>query len=147
MVQIGIALERSFLITHHKMLIYFIISISLSSISKSLMDTLRFHFSTSIFKNCSSWWNPSESWKNKWKNGDPNQGEKFLGSSTIFVSFTDGWHLFQHFFLFFMFLSFILYSCSFPIITWTWWMISDFILIYAYFTILFQIIYWSLNKK
>ena len=30
---------------------------------------------------------------NKWKNGDPKQGERFLGSSTIFVGLTDAWHL------------------------------------------------------
>ena len=34
-----------------------------------------------------------DSWKNKYKNGDKNQGERFKGSTTIFVPFTDGWHL------------------------------------------------------
>lgn len=29
---------------------------------------------------------------NKWKHGDRNLGEAFLGSSTIFVAFTDRWH-------------------------------------------------------
>lgn len=32
------------------------------------------------------------SWHNKWKNGDPAQGEAFLGSSTVFVVFTDLYH-------------------------------------------------------
>ena len=40
-----------------------------------------------------------DSWRNKWKNGDPKQGEKFPFSSTIFVMFTDRWHLTQSFFL------------------------------------------------
>lgn len=40
-----------------------------------------------------NFWNPEISWKNKWQNGDPNQGEAFLGSSTIFVSTTDAYHL------------------------------------------------------
>ena len=39
-------------------------------------------------------WNKYMSWKNKWKNGDKAQGEKFWGSSRWFVMFTDGWHLF-----------------------------------------------------
>jgi hypothetical protein len=59
------------------------------------MDTLLFHYSQSIFPPGSKFWNPRESWRNKWKNGDPTQGEKFPGSSTIMVGFTDGWHLMQ----------------------------------------------------
>ncbi|MBX2927008.1 MAG: hypothetical protein KF852_04170 [Saprospiraceae bacterium] len=41
----------------------------------------------------SSFWNPDESWKNKWRNGDPEQGERFLGSSTVFAWSTDAYHL------------------------------------------------------
>lgn len=39
-------------------------------------------------------WVKNQSWKNKWKNGDKKQGEKFFGSSRWFVLFTDAWHLF-----------------------------------------------------
>lgn len=39
-------------------------------------------------------WIKNISWKNKWKNGDKNQGEKFFGSSRWFVALTCGWHLF-----------------------------------------------------
>ena len=39
------------------------------------------------------YWNPKESWKNKWKNGDNTQGEKFFGSSTFLVSTTDAYHM------------------------------------------------------
>jgi len=38
-------------------------------------------------------WNPNISWRNKWKNGDRSQGEKFLLSSTILVSTTDAYHM------------------------------------------------------
>ena len=38
------------------------------------------------------WWNPNESWHNKWKNGDPEQGEAFLFSSTALVWTTDAYH-------------------------------------------------------
>ena len=34
-------------------------------------------------------WNPELSWTNKYKNGDPLQGAKFPGSTTIFVGTTD----------------------------------------------------------
>jgi hypothetical protein len=40
-------------------------------------------------------WNPNESWVNKWKNGDPAQGEKFPLSSTALVFTTDAYHLFR----------------------------------------------------
>lgn len=39
-------------------------------------------------------WIKNLSWKNKWKNGDFKQGEKFFGSSRWFVALTDAWHLF-----------------------------------------------------
>jgi hypothetical protein len=38
-------------------------------------------------------WDPRESWKNKWK--EDLKTERFLGSSTIFVFTTDAWHLFK----------------------------------------------------
>lgn len=38
------------------------------------------------------WW-PSKSYQNKWKGGKRENGERFLGSSTVFVAVSDGWHL------------------------------------------------------
>ena len=55
---------------------------------KGTADYLQFHYSGQ-----NTWLNPDLSWRNKWKNGDPSHGEKFPGSSTVFVCFTDGWHL------------------------------------------------------
>ena len=71
--------------------------IILSGISEAIMDTLQFHYDTSIFKKFKNqrFWYPGFSWMNKWKGGDPKNGERFLGSSTIFVGFTDAWHLFK----------------------------------------------------
>lgn len=65
----------------------------LAGIVNSVMDTLRDKFSGSIFSEWGSYWNPAESWKNKWKNGDPAQGERFPLSSTALVFLTDAWHL------------------------------------------------------
>jgi hypothetical protein len=39
------------------------------------------------------YWNPSESWRKKWKNGNPEQGERFFMSSSLLSSWTDGLHL------------------------------------------------------
>ena len=62
--------------------------------TKAIQDKLQFHFHNSIFKNLGAWWNPQESWKNKWKNGNKEEGEKFFLSSTLLVSLTDAWHFF-----------------------------------------------------
>ena len=56
--------------------------------AKGTADFLQYHYTGN-----NQFLNPDLSWYNKWKNGDPKQGEAFLGSSTIFVCFTDGWHL------------------------------------------------------
>lgn len=39
------------------------------------------------------YWDNRVSWRNKWRNGDPEQGEAFPGSSTVFVWSTDALHL------------------------------------------------------
>jgi len=63
-------------------------------ITKSIQDKLLFHFDNSVFKRLGNWWNPKESWKNKWKEGDKSKGERFFLSSTWLVSLTDAWHFF-----------------------------------------------------
>lgn len=92
-------------------LILTIVCLVIAGIGKAIMDTLQFHFSTSVFKHLDKnyWWNPAISWKNKWKNHDPKQGEAFPGSSTIFVFVTDAWHFFQFIFLRFFFACIILF--------------------------------------
>ena len=42
-----------------------------------------------------TFWLKEFSWVNKYKNNDPKQGAKFLGSTTVFVALTDAWHLFN----------------------------------------------------
>jgi hypothetical protein len=39
--------------------------------------------------------NPTISWREKYKDGDPEKGELFPGSTTVFVGTTDLWHGFQ----------------------------------------------------
>lgn len=60
-----------------------------------ISETQAFH-NERIFKrfpNASKRFWGKNSWANKYKNGDPSQGEKFPFSSTVLVSFTDGYHL------------------------------------------------------
>jgi hypothetical protein len=68
-----------------------------AAVAESVMDTLQFHYHNSIFKLFKNvlFWNPEISWKNKYKNGNPLYGEKFLFSKTLLVGLTDGWHLFK----------------------------------------------------
>lgn len=78
-------------------MVYILISLCVisSGIFSAIMDKINFHFERSVFsKRSSSFWNPLESWKNKWKKDDYTK-ERFPGSSTIFVGFTDAWHLFK----------------------------------------------------
>jgi hypothetical protein len=71
----------------------------LSGAFEGVMDTLQFHYVSSKFYNFNNktFWDPQISWMNKYKNNDSTMGEKFLGSTTIFVGLTDAWHLFKLF--------------------------------------------------
>jgi hypothetical protein len=74
-----------------------IIAFALAGLFEAVMDTLQFHYSYSIFysKRNRLFWDPSISWRNKYKDGDSTEGPKFPGSTTIFVGLTDAWHLFK----------------------------------------------------
>ena len=70
----------------------------LSAILNAVMDTLNARYSTSLLYNnkwpkFNQFTDPALSWKNKWKNGNRTQGERFFGSSTFLVWTTDAWHL------------------------------------------------------
>jgi hypothetical protein len=64
--------------------------------ANAVMDTLSFRYERSIFA-CQgparAWLDPQLSWGNKWRNGEPAQGENFPLSSTALVALTDAWHL------------------------------------------------------
>jgi len=67
----------------------------IAAISNAIMDVLNNFFSVSKFKNLNPmFWNQNISYLNKWADYGLKK-EKFLGSSTVFVAFTDGWHLFK----------------------------------------------------
>jgi hypothetical protein len=76
-----------------------LIFLSLVGFFEAVMDKLQFNYNKSIFINFKNqqFWNPKISWKNKWENGDKDNGERFLFSSTLFVFTTDAWHLAKFF--------------------------------------------------
>lgn len=90
----------------YSFIVIFLLTI-ISAISKAIMDKLQFHYDTSVFKNLKQqeWWNPTISYKNKYKKGEKNNGPAFFGSTTIFVFLTDAWHFFQSIFLNALFLA------------------------------------------
>jgi hypothetical protein len=69
----------------------------LAGICEAVMDKLQFHYDITIFKKFKNqlFWDPKISWRNKYKNGQPLDGEKFFLSKTLLVGFTDAWHLFK----------------------------------------------------
>lgn len=114
----------------------------IGGISNAIMDVLRFRYNTSIFSDFKNqqWWNPSISWRNKWKNGEPENGEKFWGSSRWFVRFTDAWHFFQGIMFTSFFTVIVIYSTYINIYV-------DFILMYLIFTSTFEIFFKYILKK
>lgn len=86
-----------------------IILIIFAAICESVMDTLIFHYTRSKFikKQNELFWNPKESWKNKYK--EDLETPKFIGSTTLFVFTTDAWHLFK-------FLRNVLIFCGIPLV-------------------------------
>jgi hypothetical protein len=64
--------------------------------SKGFNETLQAHWKgfRHIFPHANQqWFNPDKSWRNKYKNGDPDAGAKFLLSTSVLVMFTDQYHL------------------------------------------------------
>lgn len=67
-----------------------------SGYADGVSETVQFNYSgyTKRHPNTDpSWSNPDISWRNKWKDGNPSKGPAFTGSTTIFVGFTDLYHL------------------------------------------------------
>jgi hypothetical protein len=86
------------------MITIFFSLIAIAAYAKARMDLLA-HGKISSY-------DPDQEWRKKWKDGDPRRGEKFPGSSTVFVALTDRWHLMQFVFLNSIFLSMV------PFIVW-----------------------------
>lgn len=75
----------------------------------------------------SAFWDYRVAWRNKWKNGNPEEGERFLGSSSIFVTFMDGWHLMKFFWFMHFIFAIVLYE---PL---TKYLLLDVYIFYSFF--------------
>ncbi len=68
----------------------------LAGLSKGFNETLQFHwkeFHRQFPHAKAQWYNPTLSWRNKYRNGDPEQGPKSFLSTSILIGFTDQYHL------------------------------------------------------
>lgn len=74
------------------MIVAIVILLILSALADAFMYVLQFRVMPGSRFYQHPWWDPDLSWSNKYKNNDPKQGEKFPGSTTLFVAVTDGWH-------------------------------------------------------
>jgi hypothetical protein len=88
-------------------MVYSLILLSLAAICNAIMDTLQFHFETSVFSKLNkNYWNPNISWRNKYINGDTKLGRiKILWIFDKPVMLTDAWHLFKGLTLDFLFIA------------------------------------------
>lgn len=81
-------------IKRREMIVLFLLTFVFIGMFEAVMDKLNFHFEKSIFKGLANqqFWDPTLSWRNKWKLGVKKNGEKFPLSSTVLVFTTDAWH-------------------------------------------------------
>ena len=99
----------------------------------AVMETLKYHYWKSIFKDMDMYyWNPVYSWTKKY-NID-RKTPKFFGSTTFLVAFTDAHHLFQ-----FIFLNSWILSLSINIETFAWYW--NFIGIRIIYSIVFNLLF------
>ena len=105
-----------------------LILIALEGFFNSVMDTLKDHYSSSIFKNWDEdFWNPAISWQNKYKTWIPD-------------AFTDGWHWVKLFDIVIILLAIVSYERIFE-----WW-ILDFLLFGIIRNVSFSLFYNNLLR-
>ena len=116
-----------------KHLILGVIFLFLAGMSKGLSDRINFHsYNLPAWMNENFW--DMDNWRNKWaldeygdpisseidhgccwvRNGTKYYKEKYWGSSRLFVTFTDGWHLCQLLYKIFLTIGSILFAFGFP---------------------------------
>lgn len=114
----------------------------IASVAMACMDKVQHHWSVSVFRDMGPWWNPKESWRYKWKNGDPAQGERFPGSSTVFVFLTDFWHLAK-----WVMLKAVVLAIAWPLADEWYWKAAAFVGLHIVWSGTFQLFFSIVLKK
>lgn len=96
----------------------------LMGVVKAVMDTLLFHYDTSVFKKAKNqdWWNPVLSWDNK-NTMSSNLFIKWMLRSPL-VFLTDAWHLFGFLYMFLLVsIVFVSMFVQHSNVEWYWWLL------------------------
>ena len=116
----------------------------IAGVARAVSNKIIFHYRSSVFR-YKEWFNPDKSWRNKWKleNGNPKivngkKVERYFGSSTIFVLFTDAFHLFEFIFRIFFATSFIMATL---LLSKSVWFAFSYLIIYLIFAGTFHIFF------
>ena len=116
----------------------------IAGVARAVSNKIIFHYRTSVFR-YKEWFNPEKSWRNKWKleNGNPKvvngkKVERYFGSSTIFVLFTDAFHLFEFLFRITFATSFITATL---LLNKSVWFAFSYLIIYLIFAGTFHILF------
>lgn len=93
-------------------MVYSLIFIMLAAICNAIMDTITYHWYSSVF--CGNvnriWWDPEISWRNKYKQQEPYNG---LRKWWIFdVPCTDAWYTFKSSMVVLIVLAIITFDCT-----------------------------------
>lgn len=79
-----------------KRLIFPSVAMMLSGMLDGTVETISYHYYNGfkiVFPHANDqYWNPAQSWTNKYKDGNAALGPKFMGSTGTFVCFTDAYH-------------------------------------------------------
>lgn len=133
-----------------------LILIFFAAIFNAIMDNIKTSWTNSIFSNINNkkwvaFANPIVAYKNKWKNRDIKQGEKFFGSSTFLVWSQDFWHFAKMLMLFCFAFSICLYipltTCFISSINAFFSHFLDGIIYLLVYTITFEIFYSKVFTK
>lgn len=84
--------------------------ILVAAAANGIMDDLVFHFHDTVFAKLNhQFWNPSISWENK--NAFADNYILNILMRTVFVSFTDGWHLMKEIMISSLLMAVVLVKC------------------------------------
>jgi hypothetical protein len=129
-----------------KNVLFAVLFICLASMFNAGMDSISFHYNTSFAKALDlneNFWNPSQSWRNKYVDLDPAKGRKKINLLSfqfeLPVIFTDGWHLLKASMIFSFFLSLLVWIPGSPLKK-----LLSFIVLAVIWNVVFNLIY-SIN--
>lgn len=116
----------------------FLILVCVSAAFASGANVMRSHYAESVFKLFGDYFNPTEAKHKIYRYGDPARGERFYGSSDLFVIFFDGEKFLILLSLKFFGLSILFYNHVTP------WLLLDWVLIICVTWLSYRLTKWVL---